>query len=70
MINRSCLSQKKIRFVIPKADNNKQNQNNPSHHFLYDHDKFNEVMEELIIAVDKFDHHHYQPSKIKEAINE
>jgi hypothetical protein len=51
--------------VIPKADNNKQNQNNPSHHFLYDHDKFNEVVEELIIAIDKSDRHHYQPGKIK-----
>jgi len=65
MINRSCLSQKKIGFVIPETDNNKQNQNNLSHHFLYDHDKFNEVMEELIGAIDKLDHHHYHSSKIK-----
>jgi hypothetical protein len=66
MINRSSLSQKKIRVVIPNADNNKHNL---SHLFLYDHDNFNEVMEELIVAIDKFDHNHCNhdsdPSKIK-----
>ena len=65
MINRSRISRKKIRFVTLNINNNKRNQNNLSHHFLYDHDKFNEVMEELIVAIDKLDHYHYHPSKIK-----
>lgn len=65
MKNRSPLSQKKIRSVILKTDTNTQNQNNLSFHFLYDHNKFNIVMEELIVAIDKLDRHHYQPNKIK-----
>lgn len=66
MINRSPLSQKKIRSVILKTDTNTQTQNNLSLHFLYDHDKFNEVIEELIVAIDKLDYHHDDhPSKIK-----
>ncbi|MPZ07232.1 MAG: hypothetical protein GEU26_12600 [Nitrososphaeraceae archaeon] len=59
MINRSPLSQKKIRSVILKIDTNTQTQNNLSLHFLYDHDKFNEVIEELIVATDKLDYPHY-----------
>ena len=52
--------------MILKTDNNKQTQNNLSLHFLYDHDRFNEIIEELIIAIDKLDYHYdHNPSKIK-----
>ena len=34
--------------------------------FLYDHDRFNKVIEELIVAIDKLDYHYdHNPSKIK-----
>lgn len=55
--------------MILKTDTNTQTQYNLSLHFLFDHDKFNEVIEEIIVAIDKLDYPHYHydnnPSKIK-----
>ena len=59
MINSSPPSQKKISFVSLKIDKNQPTQNKPFLHFLYDHDKFNGVIEELIVAIDKLDYPHY-----------